>query len=114
MVIPSTSTVMECAVQTLSAEIFVVFKIAAPILIAQRNLKQARANFTAQVNNIILGIIGDYWSVVLARENLSVQQKSLDEAQKSYDHDKKALSLGALPPLDIYRSESQVASRRVG
>ena len=51
---------------------------------------------------------------MLAREILSVQQKSLDEAQKSYDHDKKALSLGALPPLDIYRSESQVASRRVG
>src|SRR5229473_51036 len=39
---------------------------------------------------------------------------SLEEAQKSYDHDKKALGLGALPPLDIYRSESQVASRRVG
>ena len=52
--------------------------------------------------------------MVLARENLDVPRKSLDEAQKSYDHDKKALSLGALPPLDIYRSESQVASRRVG
>jgi outer membrane protein TolC len=38
----------------------------------------------------------------------------LEEAQKSYDHDKRALGLGALPPLDIYRSESQVASRRVG
>src|SRR5262249_23574486 len=58
--------------------------------------------------------VADYWNVVLARENLSVQQKSLDEAQKSYDRDKKALGLGALPPLDIYRSESQVASRRVG
>jgi outer membrane protein TolC len=91
-----------------------LFPNRAPILIAQRNLKQARANFTAQVNNIILGIIADYWSVVLGRENFAVQQKSLDEAQKSYDHDKKALSLGALPPLDIYRSESQVASRRVG
>ncbi|HXJ07021.1 MAG TPA: TolC family protein [Candidatus Acidoferrum sp.] len=86
----------------------------APILIARRNLKQAHASFLAEVNNIILQIVGSYWSVVLARENLSVQQKSLDEAQKSYDHDKKALSLGALPPLDIYRSESQVASRRVG
>ncbi|PYU77874.1 MAG: hypothetical protein DMG51_19755, partial [Acidobacteria bacterium] len=43
-----------------------------------------------------------------------MQRKSLEEAQKSYDHDKKALGLGALPPLDIYRSESQVASRRVG
>jgi hypothetical protein len=42
-----------------------------------------------------------------------VQHESLDEAQKSYDHDKHALELGALPPLDIYRSESQVASQRV-
>src|SRR5947208_178488 len=52
---------------------FGLFPNRAPILIAQRNLKQARANFTAQVNNIILGIIGDYWSVVLAREVRSVQ-----------------------------------------
>jgi outer membrane protein TolC len=93
---------------------FGFFPNRAPILIAQRNLKQARANFTAEVDSIILQVVGDYWSVVLARENLDVQRKSLDEAQKSYDHDKKALSLGALPPLDIYRSESQVASRRVG
>jgi hypothetical protein len=28
-------------------------------------------------------------------------------------HDKRAVELGALPPLDIYRSESEVASRRV-
>jgi len=93
---------------------FGFFPNRAPIFIAQNNLKQARANFTAEVSNIILQVVGDYWSVILARENLEVQRKSLDEAQKSYDHDKKALSLGALPPLDIYRSESQVASRRVG
>src|SRR5208282_4209898 len=91
-----------------------LFPNRAPIMIAQRNLKQAHASFVAEVNNVILQIVGNYWNVVLARENLSVQQKSLDEAQKSYEHDKKSLSLGALPPLDIYRSESQVASRRVG
>src|SRR5438067_12076871 len=111
---PALSTNVQFTVSQPLLRNFGLFPNRAPILIAQRNLKQARANFTAQVNNIILGIIGDYWSVVLARENLSVQQKSLDEAQRSYDHDKKALSLGALPPLDIYRSESQVASRRVG
>jgi outer membrane protein len=111
---PSLSTNLQFTITQPLLRNFGFFPNRAPILIAQRNLKQARANFTAQVDNIILGIIGDYWSVVLARENLSVQQKSLDEAQKSYDHDKKALSLGALPPLDIYRSESQVASRRLG
>src|SRR5271168_2976262 len=91
-----------------------LFPNRAPILIAQRNLKQARASFLGEVSDIIQQIVANYWNVVLAREVLAVQQKSLDEAQKSYDHDKKALSLGALPPLDIYRSESQVASRRVG
>jgi outer membrane protein TolC len=111
---PSLSSNLQFTVTQPLLRNFGLFPNRAPILIAQRNLKQARSNFTVQVNNIIFGIIADYWTVVLGRENLAVQQKSLDEAQKSYDHDKKALSLGALPPLDIYRSESQVASRRVG
>lgn len=85
----------------------------APILIAQRNLRQSRSSFHAQVSNILLQVITQYWNAVLARDNLVVQKKAYEEAQQSYDHDKKALSLGALPPLDIYRSESQVASRRL-
>ncbi|HEX8764914.1 MAG TPA: TolC family protein [Candidatus Acidoferrum sp.] len=111
---PSLSTTIQFIVTQPLLRNFGLFPNRAPILIAQSNLKQARANFTAEVNSIILQVVQDYWSVILARENLDVQRKSLDEAQKSYDHDKKALSLGALPPLDIYRSESQVASRRVG
>jgi outer membrane protein TolC len=111
---PSLQTNVQFALTQPLLRNFGLFPNRAPILIAQSNLKQSRANFTAQVNNIVLQVVGDYWSVVLARENLEVQRKSLEEAQKSYDHDKKALSLGALPPLDIYRSESQVASRRVG
>ena len=91
-----------------------LFPNRALILIAQRNLKQARATFQGEVSSIILQTTVDYWTVVLARENLAVQRKSLDGAQRSYDRDKKALGLGALPPLDIYRSESQVATRRVG
>jgi outer membrane protein len=111
---PSISTALQFTVTQPLLRNRGLFPNRAPILIAQRNLKQARALFLGEVNSIILQIVSNYWNVVLARENLLVQQKSLDEAQKSYDHDKKALSLGALPPLDIYRSESQVASRRVG
>src|SRR5262249_5560881 len=40
-------------------------------------------------------------------------KKSLELAEASYQRDKRALELGALPPLDIYRSESQVAQRKV-
>jgi outer membrane protein len=111
---PSLQTIVQFSLTQPLLRNFGLFPNRAPIFIAQSNLKQARASFTAEVSNIILQVVGDYWSVILARENLDVQRKSLDEAQKSYDHDKKALSLGALPPLDIYRSESQVASRRVG
>jgi outer membrane protein len=111
---PSLATTVQFMVTQPLLRHFGLFPNRAPILIAQRNLRQAHAAFQAEVSNIILQVVGNYWSVVLARENLAVQRKSLDEAQKSYDHDKKALSLGALPPLDIYRSESQVASRRVG
>jgi len=92
---------------------FGVFANKAPIYIAQRNLKQSQATFEGEVNDILLTVISRYWSVVLARESLEVQRKSYEEAQQSYERDKKALSLGALPPLDIYRSESEVAARRV-
>ena len=114
LVNPSISTRLQFTVTQPLLRNFGLFPNRAPILIAQRNLKQARASFQGEVNDIILRAVGNYWSVVLTRESLVVQRKSLEEAQKSYDHDKKALSLGALPPLDIYRSESQVASRRVG
>ena len=111
---PSFSSNLQFTVTQPLLKNFGLFPNRAPILIAQRNLKQARANFQGEVNDVILQIVGNYWNVVLARENLNVQKKSLEEAEKSYEHDKKALSLGALPPLDIYRSQSQVASRRVG
>lgn len=92
---------------------FGIFANRAPIYIAQRNLKQSQATFQGEVNDVLLSVISQYWNVVLSRESLNVQKKSYEEAQQSYERDKKALSLGALPPLDIYRSESEVAARRV-
>jgi len=85
----------------------------APLVIARRNLQQSRAAFVAEVNNSILQAVNQYWAVVQARGNLEVAQESMAAAESTYKRDKRALELGALPPLDIYRSESQVASRRV-
>ena len=90
-----------------------LFANRAPLVIARRNLEQSRASFAAQVSNNILQAVSQYWSVVEAQGNLEVAKRSLDAAEASYKRDKRALELGALPPLDIYRSESQVASRRV-
>jgi outer membrane protein TolC len=85
----------------------------APLVIARRTLQQSRASFEAQVNDAILQIVNQYWAVVQTRGTLEVERKSLESADASYQRDKRALELGALPPLDIYRSESEVASRRV-
>ncbi len=90
-----------------------LFANRAPLIIARRNLQQTQAAFAAQVNNNILQVVQQYWAVIEARGNLEVARRSMDAAEATYKHDKRALELGALPPLDIYRSESQVASRRV-
>ena len=85
----------------------------APLVIARRNVDVSRATFAAEVSNNVLQAVGQYWTVVEAHGNLEVAQRSMEAAEATYKHDKRALELGALPPLDIYRSESQVASRRV-
>jgi len=85
----------------------------APLVIARQVLQQSLANFEAQVNDAVLQVVTQYWAAVQARGDLEVERKSLELADVSYQRDKRALELGALPPLDIYRSESEVASRRV-
>lgn len=85
----------------------------APLVIARRTLQQSRDTFQAQVNDAILQVITQYWAVVQARGTYDVERRSLDAADASYQHDKRALELGALPPLDIYRSQAEVAARRL-
>jgi outer membrane protein TolC len=82
--------------------------------IARRSLEQSRSSFEAEINDAILLVVSQYWSAVQARGALDVGEKSLKLAEASYDRDKRSLELGALPPLDIYRSESEVAARKVG
>lgn len=90
-----------------------LFANRAPLMIARRNIEQSRATFAAEVNNNVLQAVVQYWAVIEAQGNLEVARSSMDAAETTYKRDKRALELGALPPLDIYRSESQVASRRV-
>ena len=89
------------------------FANTAPLIIARRNLQQSRASFEAQVNSTIVQAVTLYWTVVRDRGNLQVDRESLEAAQASYQHDKRALELGALSPLEIYRPEAEVATRRV-
>ena len=90
------------------------FANTALIKIARRSLQQSHSSFEAEVNDAIFQVVSQYWNAVQARGALDVQQKSQKLAEASYDRDKRSLELGALPPLDIYRSQSEVAARKVG
>ncbi len=85
----------------------------APIVIARINQQVSRGRFEQQLSDIVQTAENQYWDVVQARENLVVLRNSLALAEKSHERDKRALELGALPPLDIFRSQAEVASRRV-
>lgn len=85
----------------------------APVKIARKGLSQSSASFEANVNDAVLSVVSQYWTAVQARGALDVQRKAFDLAEASYRRDKRALELGALPPLDISRSEAEVAARKV-
>lgn len=89
------------------------FANTAPIKIARKGLAQSQASFEASVNDTVLIVISEYWTAVQARGALDVQRRAAELADASYQRDKRALELGALPPLDISRSESEVAARKV-
>lgn len=84
-----------------------------PLIVARRNLQVSQAAFAKEVNDNILTAVQQYWAIVEAKGNLDVARSSMDAAEATYKLNKRQLELGALPPLDIYRSESQLASRRV-
>lgn len=85
----------------------------APIIIAQRSVLESKATFKAQLNDSIVNVINQYWDVVQAQRSLEVFKKALELAEATYKQNKRALELGALAPLEIYRSESQVAQKNL-
>src|SRR5262249_17020644 len=85
----------------------------AQIRIARRGLAESRSVFASEGNDTIQQVIKSYWIIVESRGSLDVQQRALKLAETSYNRNKRSLELGALPPLDISRSESEVAARRV-
>jgi outer membrane protein len=85
-----------------------------PLRIAKTQLLITTNQTEARIADTVSLAARQYWDAVQARDNIKVQQLAVDLAQKSYDRDRMALELGALPDLEIYQSKSQVAQRKVG
>ena len=85
-----------------------------PLMIARTQLLITSETSEASIADMVSSAGREYWDAIQARDNIKVQQQAYDLAQKSYERDKLALDLGALPSLDIFQSQSQVAQRKVG
>jgi outer membrane protein len=80
------------------------------IRIAKNNRKIADWAFAAQAITTITNTITAYWELVYARENVKVNKQAVTVAEKLYEDNKKQLEIGSLAPLDVTRSESEVAT----
>jgi outer membrane protein len=80
------------------------------IRIAKNNRKIADWAFTAQAITTITNTITAYWELVYARENVRVNQQAVTVSQKLFEDNKKQLEIGSLAPLEVTRSESELAS----
>ncbi|MGB7282760.1 MAG: TolC family protein [Candidatus Acidiferrum sp.] len=80
------------------------------IRIAKNDRKIADWAFAQQAITTVTNTITAYWELVYARENVKVNQQAVDVAQKLYEDKKKQLQIGSLAPLDVTRSESELAT----
>ncbi len=80
------------------------------IRIANNNRKIADWAFTLQAITTITNTITAYWELVYARESVRVNEQAVAVAQKLYEDNKKQLEIGSLAPLDVTRSESELAT----
>jgi outer membrane protein len=80
------------------------------IMIAKNNRKLADFVFEQQAITTVTSTINAYWELVYARENVDVQQQAVAVSQRLFGDNKKQLEIGTMAPLDVTRSEAQLAT----
>lgn len=78
-----------------------------PITIARGNLRGTEFQIQDQILRLVLTAENAYWDVVLAREQLKVQEQNLALTDQFLKRSRRELELGAISQLDIYQPEAQ-------
>ena len=81
------------------------------IYIAKNNLDISDFDFKNKVIEVITDSENVYWDLVFSREDLKVQQKSVERAQDLERRVKAQVEVGTLAPLEILQAKAEVASR---
>jgi outer membrane protein len=82
------------------------------IRVAKNRLKYSEQTLRLQIMQTITTLEQAYYGLIYARENLNVQQKAVELAERLVVENRKRLEVGALAPLDLQSAEAQAASTR--
>lgn len=82
------------------------------LAVAKRTLKINELALSHQIMRTVNAVENAYYELVYARENVRVQDSSLQLAEKHLRETKRRVELGALAPLDEKQAQSQAAARR--
>ncbi len=80
------------------------------IRIARNNREIEDVTFRSQIINTVSQIENIYWDLVNANENVKVQQRALDLAQKTLSDNEEQVKIGTLAPITVVQARSGVAS----
>ena len=85
-----------------------------PITIAQNNLELSELQFEQQVMGMVAQAHNLYWDLVSARENIKVQEESLQLANQTLRDNETQVQIGVMAPIDVIQARSEVATRQEG
>jgi outer membrane protein TolC len=82
------------------------------IRVAKNRLKFSEQTLRLQVIQTITRLEQAYYDLIYFRENVVVQQKAVELADRLVTENRKRLEVGALAPLDLQSAEAQAATTR--
>jgi outer membrane protein len=82
------------------------------IALSKRNLKISELSLRQLVMTTVTSVETVYYNLIFAQENVKVQEKALELAERLLAENKKRVEVGALAPLDEKQAQSEVAARK--
>lgn len=82
------------------------------IRVAKNNMKVSDLQLRRQVVTTVSAVLNLYWDLVSFNEDVRIKEQALGTAQKLYEDNKKQLSLGAIPGIEVTRAAAEVSSSR--
>jgi outer membrane protein TolC len=83
------------------------------IVVARNNLAMSDLGFRTTVLRTIATVLNNYWALVGDYEDLKAKQDALTTAQQFVSENRKRVDLGALAPIDLVTSRSQLATAQL-